>query len=303
MRRLIIGFLYGVAFFIPGFYLFTYGKLPDVSYYMATLRELPVVQHLSDRFQTEFDLNNADFNKGLQQFLADYNNGKLFTSTSLHTNASWAWHRADIEAKLKQELGNRKLHRQQLFLDYIQRYAPLALSEMAQSRVPASVTLAQGILETSAGESRLARIGHNHFGIKCYVKSDFRADGVIDHQDFSHHALAYDCMQMKDDNVWDRFHMYETDALSYRHHSLLLTREPRYNWMIQQYSGKIGQKCQVEGAWFGTDWVPYYAAWCIGLKKSGYATNPKYAQKLTYIIETYELWRFDYQVIMFRSAE
>jgi len=164
--------------------------------------------------------------------------------------------------------------------------------------VPASVTLAQGILETRAGDSRIARVAKNHFGIKCYRKPDFNKDGHIDNSDFYHHSLAYDCLQIADDNVWDRFHMYETVALSYRHHSLLLSQERRYNWMIQQYSRKIGQSCQVEGAWFGTDTVPYYAAWAIGLKKSGYATSKTYAQKLTYIIETYELWRFDYQLIM-----
>ncbi len=290
MKQLAKGLLYGLAFFLPGAYLFTYGKLPDISPYF----DLPIIKELTDKYQTEVDLSSEAFLRGVHRFL----NNEVNKSADLnHRNTSWTWNRTEIEAKLAKELGQKQIARQQLFLNYIEQYAPLALSEMMQSHIPASVTLAQGILETRAGDSYIARNARNHFGIKCYRKPNFKADGYIDDNDFYHHSLAYDCLQIADDNVWDRFQVYETPAQSFRHHSLLL-HERRYNWMIAKYSSKIGQQCQVEGSWFGTDHVPYYAAWCIGLKKSGYATSKKYAQKLTYIIETYELWRFDYQLIL-----
>ncbi|MFN7115741.1 MAG: glucosaminidase domain-containing protein [Saprospiraceae bacterium] len=293
MKHFAKGLLYGLAFFLPGAYLFTYGNLPDISPYF----DLPIIRELTNKYQTEVDLSSDAFLRGVNRFLNKSNNIVNNSAFYDNKNAAWTWKRADLEAKLKQELGAKQVERRQLFLDYIEQYAPLALSEMAQSRIPASVTLAQGILETRAGDSYIARAARNHFGIKCYRKPNFKADGHIDDNDFYHHSLAYDCLQIADDNVWDRFQVYETVNQSYRHHSLLL-QERRYNWMIAQYSSKIGQQCQVEGSWFNTDRVPYYAAWCIGLKKSGYATSKKYAQKLTYIIETYELWRFDYQLIM-----
>ena len=292
MKQLAKGVLYGLAFFLPGYFLLTTGKLPDFSPYF----DLPVVKELTDKYQTTFNLRSEDFINGVQFFL---NNKIVNDSINTYNNkATWFWKRPEIETKLAKELGAKQVAKRQLFLDYIQQYAPLALSEMAQSHIPASITLAQGILETRAGDSYIARAAKNHFGIKCYMNKNYKADGVINDNDFYHHSLASGCLQIADDNKWDRFQVYETVALSYRHHSLLLSREHRYNWMIAQYSRQIGKNCPVEGSWFGTDTVPYYAAWCIGLKKSGYATSKQYAQKLAYIIETYELWRFDYQLIM-----
>lgn len=294
MKQLAKGLLYGLAFFLPGIYLFTYGKLPDVFPYL----DLPIIRTLTNKYQTEIDLSSESFLKGVQRFLENNQVNEVNNAAvPFNKNAAWTWKRAELEEKLGKELGKKQVERRQLFLNYIEQYAPLALSEMAQSQIPASVTLAQGILETRAGDSYIARKAQNHFGIKCYKYKNYKSDGVINDNDFYHHSLAYDCLQIADDNVWDRFQVYETVALSFRHHSLLLS-ERRYNWMISQYSRKIGQNCQVEGSWFGTDTVPYYAAWCIGLKKSGYATSKTYAQKLAYIIETYELWRFDYQLIM-----
>jgi flagellum-specific peptidoglycan hydrolase FlgJ len=296
MKQLAKGILYGLAFFLPGFYLLSHGSLPDVLPYVAQLADLPVVTRLTDKYRTEINLTAADFVNGLQRFLQQEPSDK--TVSDFKNTSSWTWQRAEIEAVLNQKLGKRQQHRRRQFLDYIQQYAPLALAEMSQHRIPASVTLAQGILETSAGNSYIARAARNHFGIKCYRTKDFNRDGRIDRTDFYPHSLAYDCLQIADDNTWDHFQVYQTVAQSYRHHSLLLAQERRYNWMVGQYSGRIGKDCTVEGSWFGSATVPYYAAWCIGLKKSGYATSKTYAQKLTYLIETYELWRFDYQLIL-----
>ncbi len=285
------GFLYGIMFFFAGYTLFHHqnffrGLVPSLS-------DLPVIVNL-DNFKTGVELAGQDFATLLEK---GWNHSNVRRSLS-QPHTAWAWQRSAIEAKLHDHFGARQAAQRQRFLDYIEQYAPLALSEMAQSRIPASVTLAQGILETNAGDSYIARAANNHFGIKCYKRPDYKADGIIDDRDFYHHQLAYGCLQMKDDHVWDRFHKYHTVEHSYRHHTLLLTQESRYNWMIREYGHLVGQYCQVEPHWLGRDTVPYYAAWCIGLKKSGYATSPQYARKLTYIIQTYELWRFDYQLIM-----
>ncbi len=291
MSRIWRGFFFGFIFFFAGYYAFFY-KAP-IFHYANYFANLPVITKLSQQFKTGIALAGQDFFTRQQQ---DFQHKNI--SEALNRNDDWVWQRTSIEAKLQQHFGARQAEKRSYFLNYIEQHARLALSEMAQSHIPASVTLAQGILETNAGDSYIARKANNHFGIKCYKYKDYKADGRIDDNDFYHHDLAYGCVQIKDDHVWDRFQMYPSVAASYRHHSLLLTREPRYNWMIAQYGNKIGETVQVESHWFGTDTAPYYAAWCIGLKKSGYATGKRYAQKLAYIIETYELWRFDYQLVM-----
>lgn len=205
------------------------------------------------------------------------------------------WSKDTIRQKLVAKLGKKKLASIDNYLKYIEKHKDLASKEMYYNKIPASVTLAQGLLESNAGKSFLARKCNNHFGIKCKPKRGFRKDGKITHGDFVHNPLAYNCKQLKDDNLWDRFEMYESTEISYHRHSDLLTKNSRYNWMIKKY--KTGKNYQVEKEWFGKEKVPYYAAWTIGLKKSGYATNKRYAQQLAFIIETYELWRIDYSVI------
>lgn len=283
-----------MAFVIPGMFLLSNQKsfLPFAAF-LNDHSDLPIIEELSKDFETGWEAAGKKFDL----LRAKYNKSDSTSHFKLNNNSPTAWHRDKVEQKLAARLGKRQVQKQQLFINYIEQYAPLALSEMAQSHVPASITLAQGILETRAGDSRIAKVANNHFGIKCYRKKTFKQDGYINDNDFYHHSLAYDCIQIADDNVWDRFQMYENVALSYRHHSLLLTRESRYNWMIRQYGNKVGENFRVESSWFKSDTVPYYAAWCIGLKKSGYATSKSYAQKLAYLIETYQLWRFDYQLI------
>lgn len=294
MKQFVRAFLCGMAFLLPGMFLLSNQKMAVFSSFFPAFSDLPIIEELSKDFKTGWDAAGKDFDI----LRAKYNESDNTSHFKLNNNSSTAWHREKVAQKLSERLGKRQVQKQQLFLNYIERYAPLALTEMAQSHVPASITLAQGILETRAGDSRIAKVANNHFGIKCYRKKTFKQDGYIDDNDFYHHSLAYDCIQIADDNVWDRFQMYENVGLSYRHHSLLLTQESRYNWMIRQYGNKVGENFTVESSWFKRDTVPYYAAWCIGLKKSGYATSPQYAQKLAYLIETYELWRYDYQLIM-----
>lgn len=137
-------------------------------------------------------------------------------------------------------------------LAYIARYKDLAIAEMQRTGIPAAITLAQGIHETDAGTSELVRKSNNHFGIKC--KDDWTGPTV-----------AHD-----DDARGECFRKYDAPEQSYRDHSDFLRTRPNYSALF-----KLDP----------TD----YQAWAYGLKKAGYATNPKYAQVLIKLIQDYNL--------------
>ncbi len=141
-------------------------------------------------------------------------------------------------------------------IDYIRAYARLAVEEMELYKIPASITLSQGILETGGGQSRLADIAHNHFGIKC--KKEWTGP-VISHTD---------------DAPNECFRKYGTVQESYRDHSKFLAERPYYKNLF-----KLN--------------IHDYKGWAHGLKKAGYATNPKYANILISRIEKYKLNEFD----------
>ncbi len=138
---------------------------------------------------------------------------------------------------------------------YIERYKELAMAEQLRSGVPASITLAQGIHETSAGESELCTIANNHFGIKC--KKEWNGET------FAH----------TDDAPDECFRKYTRAEDSYTDHSDYLSKSARYASLF---------KCDASD----------YKAWATGLKKCGYATNPRYAQMLIKLIEDYNLQEF-----------
>ena len=140
--------------------------------------------------------------------------------------------------------------------DYIEQYAPFAVKEMLISGVPASITLAQGILESGDGNSLLAREAKNHFGIKCH--------GMWEGKKY----------YMDDDAKNECFRVYESVFDSYKDHSEFLSTRERYAALFKL---KI------------TD----YKGWAHGLKKAGYATNPKYPALLIKIIEENDLTKFD----------
>lgn len=142
-------------------------------------------------------------------------------------------------------------------IDYIRLHAQLAVEEMHLYKVPASITLSQGILETGGGQSRLAEIANNHFGIKC--KKEWTGPTI------SH----------TDDAPNECFRKYQSVQESYRDHSIFLAERPFYK------------------ALFSLDMLDY-KAWAHGLKKAGYATNPKYAGILISRIEKYRLHEFDH---------
>ncbi len=139
--------------------------------------------------------------------------------------------------------------------DYVTRFVNVAKLEREKFGVPVSVTLAQGILESDAGDSRLTQRSNNHFGVKTFNKHN------------RNYVVAHD------DTPRDHFQLYDNAWQSYRAHSLLLLQE-RYKPL--QYLSKKD-----------------YVGWTKGLQKAGYATDPHYADKLVKIINGLELYRFD----------
>ncbi len=293
------GILIGLVFFIPGVILITYGQ--EINRLWNEISNMPVITNLSRDFESGFEIAGELFRNRSANFyqvehtssiIDEDGNRRIISPDSTSTSAPFAWRRDSIYAKLVQVFSPKMMGQVNAYLDYIEEYNNLACREMAYSRIPASISLAQGLLESNAGRSYLARNANNHFGIKCMPKKNFRKNND---NDFIHHSLSFDCVNRKDDYKWDRFEMYRSPELSYRRHTILLAENKRYNWMLEKYF--TGESYKVAKKWFGVEEVPYYAAWSIGLKTGGYATNRKYAQKLAYIIETYELWRVDYTII------
>lgn len=289
-----------VVFGIPCLIVVRY--YDDLKAWSDGLSDLPILHTMRDDFKSGVEVVGTNFADKLQTFYADTSLQSYFTAPSVTAGTPpWRpaaepayWNRQTVEAELRQSLSRRNQSNARAYLDYVEQYRPLALEEMAQAKIPASITLAQGILETNAGRAFLARQANNHFGIKCRSKAGFRSGGIHD-DDFTPHRLAIDCVQMTDDYVWDRFEVYPSPRESYRRHSLLL-HENRYRWMLRAY--EIGGMYTIPRKIYGRTEVPYYAAWSVGLKSSGYATAPNYAETLTLIIETYQLWKLDYEVLL-----
>jgi hypothetical protein len=157
-----------------------------------------------------------------------------------------------------------RAQRNETILNYIDSYKEVAVAEMQRSGVPASITLAQGIHETMAGTSELVRKSNNHFGIKCNTG-------------WTGESVSHD-----DDARGECFRKYDDPLQSYRDHSDFLKNRPRYAFLFQ------------------IDPLDY-EDWARGLKKAGYATNPKYPQILIKLIEDYHLQ--DYTLIAMGKME
>lgn len=268
----------------------------DIEGWFAGISDYPVYSEMQEDFRSGSEIVGTLFAEKLRLF---YHSDTVFRETAVRAerfrNSAANWHRPDLERHLAQRFSGAKSRNALAYLDYIEQYKTLALREMKRSKIPASVTLAQGLLEADAGRGYLAANANNHFGVKCMLRPGYRSDGTIDRADFYHHSLAIDCLQRTDDYRWDHFEVYPSAAESYRRHSLLLQGE-RYAWMIREY--EIGQMYTIARKLYGHDRVPYYAAWSVGLKQSGYATAKNYAELLTLIIETYQLWKIDYELII-----
>ena len=139
--------------------------------------------------------------------------------------------------------------------NYIDAYKQYAMDDMLQYGIPASIKLAQGILESGSGRGDLSIRANNHFGIKCH--------------DWTGESVRHD-----DDELQECFRKYSHVKYSYRDHSLFLTQRSRYRGLFSLEKDD-------------------YKSWARGLRKAGYATDPKYPEKLIGIIERYQLHRYD----------
>lgn len=148
--------------------------------------------------------------------------------------------------------------------EYIDLYSEIAKEEMRTYKIPASITLAQGILESGAGRGDLSRRANNHFGIKCH--------------DWKGEMVYHD-----DDRNQECFRKYDDPGQSYRDHSLFLAQRRRY------------------AALFDLD-IDDYKGWAKGLRAAGYATDRRYPDKLIDLIERYALYNYDAEVLGYRSA-
>lgn len=141
------------------------------------------------------------------------------------------------------------------YREYIERYGDMAVAQQRAYGIPASITLAQGLLESAAGRSTLAREGNNHFGIKC-------------------HSTWTGASMLRDDDAPDEcFRVYDSPEASFADHSEFLSRK-RYSPLFE-YD------------------ITDYASWARGLSACGYATDPNYADRLITIIERYSLYEYD----------
>ena len=143
---------------------------------------------------------------------------------------------------------------------YVDNFKEIAQNNMRVHGVPASITLAQGILESGAGKGKLALSANNHFGIKC-------------HTDWTGDSVSHD-----DDAEQECFRKYKQAGESYKDHSLFLTTRTRYSKLFKLDKGD-------------------YKSWAKGLKEAGYATDVKYPDKLIGLIERYELYKYDNEVL------
>ena len=153
-----------------------------------------------------------------------------------------------------------------LIHEYINTYKNIAMVEMQRYGIPASITLAQAILESGSGQGRLARHARNHFGIKC-------------HYDWEGDTITHD-----DDAKGECFRKYEHPEASFEDHSQFLVNRSRYAFLFTLKAGD-------------------YKGWAYGLKKAGYATDPGYPQKLLLLIKKYELHQYDTEVLGYAFKE
>jgi flagellum-specific peptidoglycan hydrolase FlgJ len=148
----------------------------------------------------------------------------------------------------------------EMVLAYIEKYKSIAKADMIDYKIPASITLGQGILESGAGTGPLSIQANNHFGIKC-------------HKEWNGPSVKYD-----DDSEQECFRKYTEPSESYRDHSLFLTSRDRYSNLFKLEKND-------------------YKGWAQGLKDAGYATDPAYPTKLIALIERYQLHQYDAEVL------
>lgn len=180
---------------------------------------------------------------------------KVTTSTTYKKKTN-----APKKRKITKSTRKRKKSFNEATLAYIDTYKEYAMNEMRVYKIPASITLAQGILESGNGNSELTQKSNNHFGIKC-------------HKSWGGGKVYHD-----DDEEGECFRKYRDPAKSFRDHSLFLSNRGRYSKLFELE-------------------IDDYVGWAKGLKKAGYATDRRYPAKLIGLIERFELYRYDDEVL------
>ncbi len=208
---------------------------------------------LNEDSSTSIHINHSPSNSGSQhtkkpniEWQDESNIGNTY-SNMVYTTGDFA------TLNTSNELSNKRKKQ----LKYIKRFERVAKTEQGKYGIPVSITLAQGLLESNVGESRLAVRNNNHFGMKC----------------FSRTCGPGHCSNFTDDSHKDFFRKYNTAWESYRAHSIMLTGK-RYRHLLKLEK---------------TD----YKNWAKGLKKAGYATDKRYAEKLINLIEDLKLYEYD----------
>lgn len=174
---------------------------------------------------------------------------------------NWKYSKAKQNKKeTKNESTSKSLTTNEVVNAYILQYNGVAMNNMKKYGIPASIILAQGILESGAGKGDLALTANNHFGIKCH--NDWMGDKVY----------------KDDDSAQECFRKYNQASESYQDHAMVLTSKKRYSNLFTLSKGD-------------------YKAWAKGLREAGYATDPKYPEKLIAYIELYNLNQYDIKVL------
>ncbi|WP_291134881.1 glucosaminidase domain-containing protein [Flavobacterium sp. UBA7663] len=182
----------------------------------------------------------------------------VVTTSSTKSETTESKSKTDSEVSLV-ATSNVKTYAEEIQI-YVDNFKEIAQNNMRAHGIPASITLAQGILESGAGKGKLALSANNHFGIKC-------------HTGWKGESVKHD-----DDAAQECFRKYEHPSESYRDHSLFLTSRPRYSNLFKLDKGD-------------------YESWAKGLKSAGYATDVKYPDKLIGLIERFELYKYDNEVL------
>ena len=182
----------------------------------------------------------------------------VVTTSSTKSESTESKQKTDSEVTLV-ATSNVKTYAEEIQI-YVDNFKEIAQNNMRAHGIPASITLAQGILESGAGKGKLALSANNHFGIKC-------------HKGWTGESVKHD-----DDSAQECFRKYEHPSESYRDHSLFLTSKPRYSSLFKLDKGD-------------------YESWAKGLKAAGYATDVKYPEKLIGLIERFELYKYDNEVL------
>ena len=196
----------------------------------------------------ELNLANAATAVGMGLTKEEQEQAAKYSNLGLVINQKYAKNH-NIDPKIVQ-------FKKQKCLDYVNTYKAIAKEEAELFGIPMSITLAQGLLESNAGDSRLAKNDNNHFGIKCKTK-----------------CLGCRCANYTDDSKYDMFRIFESPWYAFREHSKLLSGK-RYKHLLKLPKSD-------------------YKNWANGLQAAGYATDKKYGEKLIKIIESLNLYAYD----------